>query len=79
MNVSYHNAPDKGDDRANLGIIFCITPLKHMLYPSLEPSCQDGPNEGSQHVFVGKEEKIVFGLSSIPPHIDLRVQIQIFG
>ena len=66
MNVSYHSAPDKGGDRANLGIIFCITPLKHMLYPSLEPACQDGANEGSQHVFVGKEEKLSLDYPQYP-------------
>ena len=41
--------------RDNLGMIFHITPLKHMLNPSLEPSRQDGSNEGSQHVFTSKK------------------------
>ena len=36
----------------NLGIIFHITPLKHMFDPSLKPSCRDGSNEGSQHMFL---------------------------
>ena len=44
--------------RDNLGIIFHISPLKICCDSSLEPSCQDGSNEGSQHVFVEKQEKI---------------------
>ena len=40
--------------RDNLGIIFHITPLKHMYGPPLEPCRQDGSNEGSPHVFIAK-------------------------
>ena len=36
----------------NLGIIFHIIPLKCMLYPSSELSCQDSSHEGSQHMFL---------------------------
>ena len=37
--------------RDNLGIIFQITTLKCLMYPSLEPHYRDGSNEGSQHTF----------------------------
>ena len=38
--------------RDNLGIIFHIIPLKCMLYPSLELSCQDGSHEGHNICFL---------------------------
>ena len=34
----------------NLGIIFLISPLKHILHLSLEPFRQDGSDEWSQHM-----------------------------
>ena len=34
--------------------------------PSLEPSCPDGSNEGSQHIFYGEIRKIIFELSLLP-------------
>ena len=41
---------------------------KNIFYdPSLEPSHRDGSNEGSQHMFLFKNKKIIFELSSIPP------------
>ena len=36
----------------NLGINFHISSLKHIFDPSLKPSCRDGYNEGSQHMFL---------------------------
>ena len=41
----------------NLGIFFHITHLKHMLCPSLEPSCRVGSVVGSQHMFSSKNKK----------------------
>ena len=34
-----------------------MSPIKHMLRPSLEPSSRDGSNEGSQHMFLLRDKK----------------------
>ena len=43
----------------NLGTIFHITPLKHVVI-SLELSHRDGSNEGSQHMFLPRNKKNYF-------------------
>ena len=53
-------------NRKNLGITLHITPLKYC-DTSLEPSCQDGSNEGSQHMFSLRKKEKLSELSSIPP------------
>ena len=53
----------------NLRITFHITPLKRVCDPSLDTSRQDGSNEGSQHMFLVTNKKIIFILSAIPPLI----------
>ena len=45
------------DNRDNLGMLSHISPLKHIFDPSLEPSCGDGSNEGSQNVFLLRNKK----------------------
>ena len=58
--------------RDNLGIIFHITPLKHMLRPSLEPSRRDGSNEVSQHMFSLRNKKIIFIFNPpLPSYLEL--------
>ena len=55
--------------RDNLGIIFHITPSNICCDPLLEPSRQDGSNEGSQHMFSLRNMKNIFELPSKPPLI----------
>ena len=43
--------------RDNLGIISHISTQKRICDPSLEPSHQDGSNEGSQHMFLLRNKK----------------------
>ena len=62
---------------SNLGIISHISPYKHTLRPSLEPSHRDGSNEGSQHMFLLRNKKIIFELSSIP-HLIWSCSVPIF-
>ena len=45
------------DNRDNLGIIFHISPLKHIFDPSSEPSCGGESNEGSQNMFLLRNKK----------------------
>ena len=40
--------------------------IKIFCDPSLEPSYEDGSDEGSQHIFSLRNRKIIFELSSIP-------------
>ena len=51
--------------RDNLEIIFQIISLKIMLRLSLEPSYQDGSNEGHNIHFHSEMRKIIFELSSL--------------
>ena len=44
-------------NRDDLGIIFLILHKNIHCDPSLEPSCQDGSNEGSQHMFSLRNKK----------------------
>ena len=45
-------------NRDNFGIFIHIFPYKkHICDPSLEPSCQDGSNEGSQHMLILRNKK----------------------
>ena len=52
-------------NRDNLRIVFYISALIHILWPSLEPSRWDGSNEGLQHTFLWTG-KIITELSSKP-------------
>ena len=56
--------------RDNLGIFSHIPPKKYIFCdPPLEPSRRDGSNEGSQHMFLLRNKKIIFELSLILPLI----------
>ena len=46
--------------RDNLGIIFHLTPLKHMLGPIIKTVSGDDSNEGSQHMFLLRNQKNYF-------------------
>ena len=50
----------------SLVIISLISPQNKFCDPSLEPSCQDGSNEGSQHMFslINMENYLL----NYPPH-----------
>ena len=55
-------------NRDNFGIIINISTLEHIFfYSPLEPSHQEGSNEGSQHMLILRNKKIIFDLSLIPP------------
>ena len=51
---NYNSAPDKNDNKDNLGIISQISLKNIFCDPSLETSHRDGSNEGSQHVSIEK-------------------------
>ena len=45
-------------NRDNFGIIIHIVPKKNIFYDSsLDPSCRDGSNEGSQNMFSLRNKK----------------------
>ena len=44
-------------ERDILEIIFLLIQRKHICDPSLEPSRQDGSNEGSQHMYSWKNKE----------------------
>ena len=55
--------------RDDLGIIVHIFHTNIFCDPSLEPSRRDGSNEGSQRMFLLRNRKNIFELSSIAPVI----------
>ena len=54
-------------NRDNFGIIFIFFHKNIFCDLSFEPSWWDGSNEGSQHMFLLRNKKIIFELSSRPP------------
>ena len=57
LDIVCHRAPDKRGNRDNLGIFLLFFYVNISCGPSLEPSRQDGFNEGSRHMFSFTNEK----------------------
>ena len=64
--------------RDKLGIIFCLLFINICCDPSLEPSRQDGSNEGSQHMFLA-ERVLMRGHNICFPRVKRKTYLRIIS